>query len=65
MLFGGSLCSYFVDSGLIDPARRLVALSELTPIASLFGAIHSSIVDETPLGRAAGGVALHLSLIHI
>lgn len=59
VLFGGSLCSYFVDSGLIDPARPLVALSELPPIASLFGAIHSSIVDETPLGRAAGGVALH------
>lgn len=59
VLFGGSLCSYFIDSGLIDPARPLLALTEFTPVANLFGAIHSSILDETPLGRAAGGVALH------
>ncbi len=65
VLFGGSLCSYFVDGGLIDPARPLVALSELTPVASLFGAIHSAIVDETPLGPAAGGVALHRLAVEV
>ena len=65
ILFSGSFCDYFLKSRLIDPARPLVRLTEQTSVSNLFGTVHSAILDDTPLGRATGGMVLHRLVIEV
>lgn len=63
-IFDGPIGSEFIRARLIDAARPLVQPIDLTETVRLFGALHSEMLDDTPLGRAGTSATMHRLVVH-
>jgi AraC-like DNA-binding protein len=62
-LFEGSLVRDFLRLRLISEQNSLIALRNLDSVRRLFGTIHSDLIEDTTLSRAAAAAALHQIVI--
>lgn len=59
VLFEGSLAKELLRLKLIDPRRPLLRLNDLAATTRLWSAMHSDMLDHSPMGRAGAAATLY------